>query len=226
MIPTRHAPAPPRIGGGWPMETVLFETSTAARLTVRLGASPGNPDPALKLDADPSWPFRRLIFHGVRDACTGCVRSRYALDRGDPAMSAFEFLLWALSEDRRTAVHGVPDTLWIDRGPLAESSAARRLLGALGVGLVTAAPEEMRRAMRLDEHRAGFEEDLEEPLTLSELNDRLFEYDCVVNELDPSHFQPRTEIAGRPLSRTEAWTALARRRPAPLRRLPDEAGAA
>lgn len=230
----------PRIAAEWPMQAVLVDASTSAHLVVDRRADPGDDDPPVALHRPPTpaggyknKPLpadrRRLLVYGVWDLCTGCVRSRYAAARGESALDAVAFLCWALAEheDRRVVMHGVPDDLWSDQGPLAHSAAARDLIERLGVNLVLGAPYAKTRMGGVERaHRTRwgrFERGLflgrrPAALRVSDLNARLLEFEVEENGRRPA----RTPVDGRVLSRTAAWTALARRRPAarPLRRLP------
>lgn len=231
----------PRVSAEWPMQAVLIDASTSMHLAVDRRAAPGDDDPPLKLHRSPvpaggykNKPLppdgRRLWVYGVWDLCTGYVRSRYAAARGESALDALEFLCWALAEheDRRVVMHGVPDDLWSDQGPLVHSAAALGLLRRLGVEPVTSAPHRSERMGGVERaHRARwarFERSLflgaPERLRVSALNARLLEYEIAENARRPS----RTAVDGRVLSRAAAWTALTRRRPAdrPLRRLPPD----
>ena len=151
-------------------------------------------------------------------------------------------MCWALarSADPRVVLHGVPDHLWVDQGPLLKWAPALDLLDRLehvhvegdgepdGVHVVTGAPYQktrmggVERSHRTRWHR--FESALflrrEQTITLGELNARLLEFEV----REHGRRLSRTPVDGRELSRTAAWVALTNRRPAgrELRRLPND----
>ena len=239
-----------RVHADWPMQAVLIDASTSAHVVVDRRADPADPDPPLRLHRNPlpasgykNKPLppdrRRVMVYGLWDMCTGVVRSRYVARRGECALDALEFLCWALERptDPRVVMHGVPDDIWSDQGPLAHSKAAADLIKRLTEdpsrtgdgaprGLVLGAPyakERMGGIERANRTRwRRFERSLFlaregfNALTVSGLNERLAEYEIRENGRRLS----RTPVDGRPLSRTLAWAALVRRRPWPLRALP------
>ena len=241
----------PRVAADWPMQAVLVDGSTSEHLVVDRRADPADPDPPLRLHRNPmpasgykNKPLppdrRRVMVYGLWDMCTGTVRSRYVAARGECALDALEFLCWALDRptDSRIVMHGVPDDIWSDQGPLAHSKAAADLIKRLTTdpsraddddkprGLVLGAPYTKSRMGGIERanrtrwrrfERALFlaREGLD--LTISTLNERLAEFEIRENNRRLS----RTPVDGRPLSRTLAWAALMRRRPWPLRALPE-----
>ena len=205
----------PRVHADWPMQAVLVDASTSAHVVVDRRADPADPDPPLKLHRNPmpasgykNKPLppdrRRVMVYGLWDMCTGTVRSRYVAARGECAWDALEFLCWALERpaDPRVVMHGVPDDVWSDQGPLAHSKAAADLIERLTRdpsrtgddaprGLVLGAPyakERMGGIERANRTRwRRFErslflargEGLE--LTISGLNERLAEFEIREN---------------------------------------------
>ena len=73
-----------------------------------------------------------LKIYALWDMCTGAVRSRYCVARGETALDALEFLVWAFGAPG-SVVRGVPENLWSDLGPLARHAASRDLLERLDV---------------------------------------------------------------------------------------------
>ena len=188
------------------------------------------PTPASGYKNRPLKPHRQRVgVYGLWDMCTGYVLSRYYVERGETALGALEFLMWAFGQekDERLVLHGVPDDLWSDLGPLARSESADDLLKRLGIALITGEPYNKARMGGVEGgHKIrwqAFEPTLfhrgSETILLSELNDRLNEFLIRENDIRLS----RTPVAGRPASRAAAWTALTNARPAtnPLRRLPE-----
>lgn len=228
------------LSADWPMQALLVDASTSEHLVVVRALGGG--DHLLRLHRRPA-PRRaggyknkplgpdRLRVHvcGIWDMCTGYVLSRYHVATGETALDVLDFLCWALSAghgDPRIPLQGVPDDLWSDLGPLAKSRMALDLLDRIDTTLVTGEPYAKERMGGVErQHRtrwARFERALflrgGTEITLSGLNDRLREYEVRENARRPS----RTPVGGRPASRTDAWTALTRGRPAdhPLRALP------
>ena len=236
----RLAPTTPRthrLHADYPMQAVLIDWSSSQHL---LADRPDGDDWVLKLHRRPTpssgyknrplKPHRmRLGVYALWDMCSGYTLARYAVERGESALGALEFLCWALGQekDSRLVLHGVPDDLWSDLGPLVRSDSAADLLGRLGIALVTGAAYNKARMGGVEQtHRTRwgrFERTLflrdAETLRLSEINARLTEYTVKENAAR----QSRTPVAGRPASRTAAWVALTNARPAdnPLRKLPD-----
>ena len=230
------------LSADYPMQAVLVDASTSEHLVVVRALDDG--DVLLRLHRRParqrSGGYKnkpigpdRLRVHvcGVWDMCTGYVLSRYHVATGETALDVLDFLCWALGAqhgDPRIPFRGIPDDLWSDLGPLAKSSMALDLLDRIDTTLVTGAPYAKERMGGVErQHRTRwqrFERALflrgSTEITLSELNERLREYEIRENARRPS----RTPVAGRPASRTEAWTALTRARPAdrPLRALPPD----
>ena len=228
-----------RLHAEFPMQAVQLDASTSEYL-VAAGADEGDatrlalyrkPGPASGYKNKPLGEDRlRVVVYALWDLCTGAVRSRYCVARGENALDTIDFLCWALAPgaDPRVVVHGVPEDLWVDQGPLLKSAPARDLIERLDVNLVTGAPYAKERMGGVERsHRtrwARFERPLflrsEPSIALGELNARLQEYEVRENGVRSA----RTPVDRRVLSRTSAWLALTQRRPAdrPLRRLPDD----
>ena len=232
--PARHR----RLHADWPMQALLIDGSTSAHLTV---GGPVGEDWELRLHRRP-WraggyknkPLGaerlRLTAYGVWDMCTGYALSRYAVARGEAAWDAMDFLCWACggarAEDPRVVMHGVPDDLWSDLGPLARSAASRDLLDRLGIRLVTGPPYAKARMGGVERvwrtQWSRFERSLylrrSDSILLSELNARVLEHHL----RESARRASRTPVDGRSASRAAAWSALHRRRPAdrPLRAMP------
>ena len=230
----------PRVVADYPMQAVLIDASTSKRLVVDKRADPGDDDPPVRLYRAPTpasgyknKPLppdrRRLVVYGVWDMCTGLSRSRYVAATGENALDALDFLLWAFthSPDRRVVMHGVPDDLWSDQGPLVHNAAAVDLIKRLEIDPKLAAPYaksrmggvERAHRTRWGRFEAGLFLGPDRPLRVSDINARLLEFEVAENGRRLS----RTPVDGREVSRTAAWSALVRRRPAgnPLRALPE-----
>lgn len=233
-----------RLAADYPMQVVLVDASTSEHLLVD-GDDAGDGDATrLRLHRKPipadgykNKPLpadrRRVLVFGLWDRCTGVVRSRYCIGRGETAIHAVEFLCWALarSADRRVVLHGVPDEIWIDQGPAAKSAPARDLIERLtGQPPVLGEPYQKTRMGGVERpHRTRWERFERalflllrkgDTITLGELNARLQEFEVRENAR-----ASRTPVDGRPVSRSIAWVALTDRRPAdnPLRELPADA---
>ena len=229
-----------QLHAAFPMEAVQLDASTSEYLVVdRANKGEGDevrlvlhqePGPASGYKNKPLGPDRlRVVVYGLWDMCTGMVRSRYTVARGENSVDALDFLCWALAPaaDPRVVLHGVPEDLWSDQGPLVKSALAQDLLERLDVNVVTGKPylkERMGGVERANRTRwARFERQLflrpEPSITLGEVNARIEQFEIAEN----GRWTARTPVDGRLLNRTASWVALVNRRPAdrPLRRLPD-----
>lgn len=229
-----------RMHADYPMQAVLVDWSSSRYLVVE---GPEGNDWRLRLHRRP-WsasgyknkplgPDRmRLGVYGIWDMATGYTLARYQVARGESALDCMEALVWMFMEkaDPRIVLHGLPDDLWSDLGPLSKDSPAKDFLRRLQVHL--ALPEKGYQKQRMGgverSHRTRwrrFERALfvrgTETIRLSELNARLAEFTVRENARRPS----RTRVDGRRVSRTDAWSILVRRRPAdqPLRHCPPNA---
>ena len=239
-------PAPQRthrLHADYPMQATLFDASTSKYLVVDRDAGFGDAA-RLKLHRKPTpssgyknKPLpadrRRLVGYAVWDMCTGAVRSRYTVSRGENAADSARFLCWALarSDDRRVVLHGVPDDLWVDQGSLIKAALTRDLLERLDIDPVVGLPYVKSRMGGVERsHRTRFKRfestlfwRASDTITLGELNDRLAEFEIRENGEKLS----RTRVDGRLCTRAQAWVALVNRRPAdnPLHELPDRPAA-
>ena len=229
-----------RMSADYPMQAAQFDGSTSMYISVVGQQDDGDwqlrlyrrPIPARGYKNKPLGPDReRLMTYGLWDMCTGYRLSTYAVARGENALDAVEALVWMLSEkdDTRLVLHGVPDDLWLDQGPITKSSITTDLLHRLGINLVTGEPYRKTRMGGVERAWrtlwARFERALfllgRDELTLSELNARLMEYLVRENDRRPA----RVPVGDRRVSRTAAWTALTNARAGEnrLRRLPPNA---
>ena len=227
-----------RIEGDYPMQALLIDYSTSEHLVVD---RPDGDDWILRLHHKP-WSAggyknkpvkadrQRLGVYALWDACTGYVIARYTVAKGENAPHAVEFLDWALGteKDSRLVLHGLPDDLWSDQGPLAKSRMAADWFDRLGIALITGEPYNKTRMGGVEQshrRRWDFEQTLfyrdTETIRLSELNSHLIKFTVEENDRGRS----RTKVDGRRPGRAAAWVALTNARPAdnPLRRMPDNA---
>ena len=228
-----------RLHADYPMQAIQIDGSSSEHLVVAKDLGDGDyllklhrrPYSASGYKNKPLGPDRlRVLIYAVWDICTGYTLAHYVVGKGENAFDAMEFLCWACAakDDPRVVMHGVPDDLWSDQGPLWKHAAARDLLERLDINMVDGEPYAKERMGGVERtHRtrwARFETALflrsRDTIRLSELNDRLAEYSIRENGR-----QSRTPVNGRAaVTRTDAWVALTNgARPAdnPLRRLPD-----
>ena len=227
-----------RLNADYPMQAVQFDGSTSMYLSVVrkvddndwLLKSYRRPITARGYKNKPLGPYReRLVTYGLWDMCTGYKLSSYVVARGEDALDSAEALIGFLAgkEDPRLVMHGVPDDLWLDQGPITKSRITTDLLDRLGVRLVTGEAYDKTRMGGVERAWrtlwARFERSLfllnRDELLLSEVSARLTEYLVRENDRRPA----RVRVGGRAASRAAAWTALTNARPADnrLRRLPD-----
>ena len=229
-----------RMHADYPMQAVQIDGSTSEYLVVDKILPDGDyrlklhrkPTPASGYKNKPLGPERlRVQVYALWDMCTGYQLARYVVAKGENALDAMDFLCWALGEkaDKRIPLHGVPDDLWTDQGPMFKSGPACELLERLNINLVTGkayAKERMGGVERSHRTRWNrFEQSLflraQNHLNLSELNARLTEFTVAEN----ARHRSRTPVAGRATDRAAAWVALVNGRPhdRPLRKLPPNA---
>lgn len=228
-----------RLFAEYPMQAVQVDGSSSQHLVAARPADDGDwvlklhrrPDPAGGYKNKPLGEHRmRVYLYALWDMCTGYTLSRYVVAKGENALDACDFLCWAMSNRERPEdpLHGVPDNLWSDQGPLFKSGPARDLLERLDINFDTSKPYQKTRMGGVERthrtrwerfERALFLRDSDEIL-LSEANERLAAYDARENGRRDS----RTPVGDRTkICRTDAWIALTNARPADnrLRRLPD-----
>ncbi len=234
----RRAARTHRLHADYPMQALLFDASTSEHLVVEAALAGGDyalrlhrrPDPAGGYKNKPLGRERlRVVVYAIWDMATGYSRAVYRAARGESGAGAMEALCAMLAEtgDPERPLHGLPDDLWTDQGPLFKSAAARDLLERLDVNLATGEPYQHTRMGGVERtHRARwarFERALflagRERFTLAEVNERCEEFERRENRTRLS----RTAVGGRQASRAAAWVALVNARPADraLRRLPD-----
>ena len=228
-----------RLAADYPMQALQVDGSGSQYLTVAKALDDGDyllklhhvPYPASGYKNKPVGPDRlRVYLYSLWDLCTGYQLARYYIARGENAFDIINFLCWAFAGgiDPRIPLHGLPDDLWSDGGPL-KAQMTQDLLDRLGIQFCVGAPYAKERMGGVERtHRmrwSRFEGTLffsgEDTITLSEVNARLTEYLIVEN----GQRQARCQVGGRVVSRTEPWVALtnARARTNPLRKLPDNA---
>lgn len=229
-----------RMYADYPMQVVQIDGSSSEHLVPVKRLEDGDwqlrlhrrPHAARGYKNKPLGPERmRVLVYAIYDLCTGFVRARYEVAQGEDALGAMRFLVWALQDhgDPRSPMHGVPDDLMTDQGPLFKSKAAVDLVSRLGIGLSVGEPYAKERMGGVERSHGTrwrrFERSLflreQAEITLSAVNDRLWEFEAREN----GRRQSRTRVAGRAATRTQAWTALTNGRPADnrLRKLPEDA---
>jgi hypothetical protein len=125
-------------------EVWLIDASTSNVLTVEKELDDGdyllrlwrNPFPASGYKNKPLGPDRlRLIYYGIWEMHTGYKLARPTVARGETGIDVMEFMVYAMSrrEDPRDPLHGVPEHLWSDRGPLVNGAATKDLLERLEI---------------------------------------------------------------------------------------------
>ena len=225
-----------RLAADWPMQAIQFDASMSEHLVPveRVGDDwllrvfPGERPGGKNKFPRHARGKPRLVCYGLWDMATGLTRARYTVSLGENALDAITSLIAMLSldDDPERPLCGVPESLWVDQGPLFKSRASRDLLGRLGIALSTGAPYQktrqggVERAWRTLWGR--FERALvatgAETVLLSEVATRLAEH-----ERRQGRRAARTLVAGRIISRAKAFVALSGRRPEPLRRFPENA---
>ena len=228
-----------RLSADYPMQACQFDASTSMYLSAHRPLADGDwllrlyrrPITARGYKNKPLGPDReRPVTYGLWDMCSGYRLSTYTVARGEDAVDSAAALAWMLGTDKdeRLVMHGVPDDLWLDQGPLTKSRVTADLLERLDVAMVTGEAYNKERMGGVERAWrtlwARFERSLflrgSDEITLSDLNARLVEYLVTENGLRAA----RASVGGRRVSRTDAWTALTNGRPADnrLRRLPDD----
>lgn len=232
-----------KLAAEYPMRVVLVDGTTSKYLSV------GDPLD----DAETDWELRpvkrisargyknkplaahrlRLVIYGIWDRCTGYARCAALVARGETALDQMEALCRLLEEtgDPRRPLHGRPDEVWSDNGAWCKSGAVRDLMERLDIDIGRGEPYAKERMGGVErpwrtlwarfERSLYLRADPRAPISLSDLRERLAEFERRENGRRLS----RTNVAGRPASRSAAWTALTNARPAdnPLRRMPERA---
>lgn len=228
-----------RLAADYPMQAVLFDGSSTGHLVVKERLGDG--DYLLELYSrryrvtgyknKPLGPDRlKALTYGIWDMCTGYTRAVYVVGRGESAVDGAHSLCAMLEEtgDPLRPLHGVPDDLWADQGPLVKGEATRGLLERLNIAWVPGPPEAKERMGGVERPWRTLWQRFERSLfltgkkqfTLSEIAERLIQYERDENGARDS----RTDVGGRRASRTAAWIALTNARPADnrLRKLPED----
>ena len=125
-----------------PIQTLQFDALRSECLVVDGALDGGDyrlklhrqPTPASGYKNKPLGADRlRVVAYGIFDVFTGYSRMLYRVTQGESAADALAALLDML---RARPLHGLPDTLCADHGPLLKDPAARTLLDRLGIALV------------------------------------------------------------------------------------------
>ena len=227
----------------WPMQAIQFDGSTSAHLKVAEDLGNGdyllqlhdNPMPASGYKNKPLGDDRlRVIPYAIWDMCTGYFRVHYTVARGENVMDSVEALCKMLTAtgDPHRPLHGVPVFLWSDQGSLFKARAGRAFLERLNVNHEVGNPYQKTRMGGVERVWRTLWERFEGSLylagingiTLSEINERLIQYEIDENAMRLS----RTPVDGQLVTRAVAWSLLSHERPEdqPLRPLPEDAFAA
>lgn len=210
-----------RMHADHPNQAWQFDATTSKYLVVRKTLDDGDyllelhrkPFPASGYKNKPLGPERlRLIYYGIWDMHTGYRMAAPKVARGEAGLDAIEALcaFMAKREDPRDPLHGVPEDLWSDQGPLFKHAATRDLIDRLGIELVTGEAYNKERQGGVEQGWAklwaSFEGSLflvapptgKWTIRLSALQERLVEYFARENA--------RSSRRARLLSRADAWT--------------------
>ena len=232
-----------KLAAEYPMRVVLVDGTTSKYLSV---GDPLNADetdwelrPVKRISArgyknKPLAAHRlRLVIYGIWDRCTGYSRCVAQVARGEAAHDQMEALCRMLEKtgDPRRPLHGKPDEIWSDNGAWCKSPPVRELMQRLEIDIGRGEPYAKERMGGVErpwrtlwarfEGSLYLREDPLAPIALSDLRARLAEFEQRENGRRLS----RTNVGGRPASRSAAWVALTNGRPAdnPLRRMPERA---
>lgn len=199
----------------------LIDASTSKYLTVEGATDDGdyqlrlwrNPFPASGYKNKPLGPDRlRLIYYGAWEMLTGLKLARPIVARGESGLDAMEFLVWAMEarQDARVPLHGKPEDLWSDNGPLLKYGATADLLDRLGIEVPERPPYAKEAMGGIEQVWARLWQRFEQSLflcapvtgrfelTLSQLQTRAGEY-FAREARRPSRSDPA-------LSRADHWT--------------------
>jgi len=135
-----------RFEGRRPMEMVQYDVSGSEYLYVA-GFKDG--EPVLRARASKGYKNKdkhenlRLWYHGMIDDCSRYWIARAYVSPGESSADALQFCRYAFctKEDERIVFRGLPDTLYMDNGPLAKAEAAREFFDRIRVLIKTHEPE-------------------------------------------------------------------------------------
>jgi hypothetical protein len=233
-----------RLAAEYAHQAVQFDASTSAYFFVVRELEDG--DFLLRLNPRPHPDYKnkpvgkdrlRVIVYSFWELFSGAQHSEYTVSRGEngfDAMACFVNFMQG-SPDPRNPVHGVPDQLWADQGPMAKLGSSVDLIQRLGVELCLGTPYEKERmggVERTHRTRWNFERTFymaltnapdatgaaKGEITLSELNARLQTYLARINSLR-ARWNPA-------LTKLQAWRRSADERARAgnsIRRLPENA---
>jgi hypothetical protein len=121
----------------------LLDASTSKYLTIERRSDDDedwilrlwrNPSPASGYKNKPLGPDRhRLVYYGIWEMLTGYKHAAPTVAVGESGLDTMEFLVGAFQRrpDPRDPLHGLPEDLWCDQGPLVKYAATRDLLDRL-----------------------------------------------------------------------------------------------
>ena len=227
-----------RMHADYPMQAVQIDGSSSKYLVVDRVLEDG--DVLLKLHTQPyrsgykNKPLKkdrlRVLAVGLWDMCTGYSRAMYTVGLGESAPIVCDLMCQMLrpTGDPLRPMHGKPDHLWSDQGPVFKAASSRDLLERADIELVVGEPYKKTRMGGVERGWrtlwSRFERSLftrgSNGILLSEVNERLQEYERRENKR-----RSRIAVDGKRVSRAVAWTTLTRRRPAdnPLHEFPANA---
>ena len=210
-----------RMHADYPNQAWQFDATTSKYLIVRQAMEDGDyllelhrkPTPASGYKNKLLGPERlRLLYYGIWDMRTGYRMAAPKVAKGEAGLGAIEALCGFMvkREDPRDPLHGVPDHLWSDQGPLFKHAATRDLIDRLGIELVVGEAYAKTRQGGIEQGWAKLWRTFENSLflnasptgkwtiRLSALTARLAEYFARENA--------RTSRCDGGLSKADAWT--------------------
>lgn len=176
-----------------------------------------NGDYLLKLHAGSSQNYKnkplpikmKLWIYGVVDDYSGCLAGRYAAAPGESAADNLNFLKWAWSKKEDKTLHGVPEKIKGDKGPMMRGKVAEDLFARLGVEIDPSEPGAKDAHGKIERpHRTNWQrfekqfmvlDDCKKfEITLSELNRQFLVYLNTEYNLRPHRYEKE-------ITREQAW---------------------
>ncbi|MDD2468856.1 MAG: hypothetical protein PHI97_33210 [Desulfobulbus sp.] len=82
----------------------------------------------------------KLCIYGVVDDYSGCLAARYVAAPGESAANNLNFLSWAWAKTGDKTLHGLPESIKGDKGPMMRGKMAEDLFARLGVTIDPSEP--------------------------------------------------------------------------------------